>query len=201
MQIILASQSPRRQELLRQIGITDFITRPAKGREYLDPDLSPSQTVCALAQQKAQEILPTTATHDLVIAADTVVALEGQIFGKPADARDAARMLRVLSGREHQVYTGVTLATRERISTRYAMTAVQFRSLTEDEITRYIATGEPMDKAGSYAIQGLGSIFVQRIAGDYFNVVGLPLCLLAEMLAEFGIPLCAEAALRNEDCG
>ena len=197
MSIILASQSPRRRELLGQMGFTDFIIRPAQGEEIADPSLSPARLVEALSRQKALEVASSAAPEDLVIAADTVVAIDGQVLGKPHSQEEALSMLSRLSGREHTVYTGVTVCRGEEISTDHAATQVKFRSLTEQELLSYIATGEPMDKAGSYGIQGLGGLLVEGIQGDYSNVVGLPVCLLGQMLLPFGVDALALASQKE----
>lgn len=187
MAIILASQSPRRRELLGQMGITHFIVRPAQGDETAEPNLSPAQLVEALSRQKALEISAGAASEDVVIAADTVVVLDDRVLGKPKSQQEAAEMLTALSGRTHTVYTGVTVASGPRIVTEHEATLVRFRSLSPKEIAFYVATGEPMDKAGAYGIQGYGSLLVEGIVGDYFNVVGLPVCRLGQMLRRFGI--------------
>ena len=194
MSIILASQSPRRRELLGQMGLTDFIIRPARGEEVVDPALTPAQLVEALSAQKAAEVAASAGSDDLVIAADTVVAIDGKVLGKPHSTDEAAAMLSRLSGRAHTVYTGVTVRRGEATLTRHEATDVRFRTLTADEIAAYIATGEPMDKAGSYGIQGFGALLVEGIAGDYSNVVGLPVCCLGRMLKEFGVDALALAA-------
>jgi septum formation protein len=123
----------------------------------------------------------------LVIAADTVVTLDGRVLGKPADEEEAKQMLSLLSGRRHEVYTGVTLAKGATSRSEYEVSAVWFRDLLPDEIEAYVATGEPMDKAGAYGVQGLGSLFVSRIEGDFYNVMGLPVCRLGQMLPSFGV--------------
>lgn len=187
MAIILASQSPRRRQLLEQMGFTEFIVRPAQGEEIADPSLSPDALVEALSRQKALEIAAGANEDDLIVAADTVVAVDNRVLGKPRSPEHAFEMLQSLSGREHTVYTGVTVCRGEQILTQHEATAVRFRSLTEEEISAYIATGEPMDKAGSYGIQGRGALLVEGIEGDYFNVVGLPVCRLGRMLAQFGV--------------
>lgn len=193
MAIILASQSPRRRQLLEQMGFTDFIVRPAQGEEIADPKLDPGALVEALSRQKALEISAGAASQDLIIAADTVVAVDGQVLGKPHSTQQAREMLSALSGREHTVYTGVTVCRGEQILTQHEATAVRFRPLTQAEISAYIATGEPMDKAGSYGIQGRGALLVEGISGDYFNVVGLPVCRLGRMLIQFGVDALAWA--------
>ena len=151
MAIILASQSPRRRQLLEQMGFTNFIVRPAQGEELADPSLDPGALVEALSRQKALEISAAANGEDLIIAADTVVAVDGQVLGKPHSTQQAHQMLSALSGREHTVYTGVTVCRGDQILTQHEATAVRFRPLTAQEIDAYIATGEPMDKAGRSA--------------------------------------------------
>ena len=187
MNVILASQSPRRRQLLEQMGFTNFKVCPAKGEETADPGLTPAQLVEALSRQKAAEVAAGAAEDDLVIAADTVVSIDGRVLGKPHSTQQAARMLADLSGREHTVYTGVTVRRGDQILTRHEATQVRFRPLTQEEIAAYVATGEPMDKAGAYGIQGRGALLARGIDGDYFNVVGLPVCLLGQMLLRFGV--------------
>ena len=187
MAIILASQSPRRRQLLEQMGFTDFLIRPAQGEELADPNLDPGGLVEALSRQKALEISASADPEDLIIAADTVVAVDGQVLGKPHSIQQAHEMLSALSGREHIVYTGVTVCRGGQILTQHEATTVRFRPLTAQEIDAYIATGEPMDKAGSYGIQGRGALLVEGISGDYFNVVGLPVCRLGRMLTQLGV--------------
>ena len=194
MEIILASQSPRRRELLETMGIRNFVVRPTFGDETAPKHLRPAGLVERLSRQKAEEALTTAGPTDVIIAADTVVAVDETILGKPVDLDDAARMLRALSGREHTVYTGVTVRCGDRMLTEHEATSVRFRALTEEEISAYLATGESMDKAGAYGIQGFGSMLVSRIRGDYFNVVGLPICRLSQMLAQFGVDAMSLAA-------
>lgn len=187
MSLILASASPRRRELLSRFGVP-FTIDPAAGPELAPEGADAAAAVMALSEAKARE---TAGRHpgDVVIGADTVVELDGVILGKPRGEADAFRMLRSLSGNEHRVYTGVTLVRgAERIS-EAEMTRVFFRDMTDDEIRAYIATGEPMDKAGAYGYQGVAGLFVERIDGDYFNVVGLPLCRLGRMLKTMGVAL------------
>ena len=188
MNLILASASPRRRELLEGLGLKLTIC-PAKGEEHPEPGLSGGETAKRLSRAKCLEVAAAAGEDDVVIAADTVVCLDDEILGKPADAADAARMLRALSGRDHRVFTGVTVARGDRVLSDFEETAVHFRALSEREIEAYIATGEPMDKAGAYGIQGRASLFVRGIEGDYFNVVGLPLCKLGQMLNELGVDL------------
>ena len=187
MNVILASQSPRRRQLLGQMGFMDFQIRPAQGEEVADPGLTPAQLVEALSRQKAEEVAAGAGGDDLIIAADTVVSLDGQVLGKPHSKEQAVQMLTALSGRAHTVYTGVTVRRGAQILTRHEATQVRFRPLTAEEIAAYVATGEPMDKAGAYGIQGRGALLAQGIDGDYFNVVGLPVCLLGQMLLQFGV--------------
>lgn len=191
MSIILASQSPRRRQLLGQIGLDHFIVRPARGEEIMDPALSPAQLVEELSRQKAREVAGASDPGDLVIAADTVVAIDGRVLGKPHDREEACAMLSALSGREHTVYTGVSVCRDDRMLTQHEATQVRFRPLSPREIQAYVDSGEPMDKAGAYGVQELGALLVEGIRGDYFNVVGLPLCRLGQMLSQFGVELLA----------
>ena len=193
MAMILASQSPRRRELLGQMGFS-FTVRPAKGEELAHPELTPAQLVEELARQKALEVSAEAASDDVVVAADTVVAIDGVVLGKPRDKAHAAQMLSALSGREHTVYTGVAVKRGETLLVEHETTQVRFRPLTQREIDLYIQTGEPMDKAGSYGIQGCGALLVEGIRGDYFNVVGLPICRLGRMLAQVGEDALAQCA-------
>ena len=187
MRIILASQSPRRRELLAQMGITKFDILPAQGEEVADRTLPPHLLVEELARQKALEVAAQVTQDDLVIAADTVVAIDGQVLGKPSSQAHAMEMLTSLAGREHHVYTGYTVCYQGTILSGHEDTAVRFRPLTREEIAAYVATGEPMDKAGAYGIQGRGCVLVEGIRGDYYNVVGLPVCRLAQTLAQLGV--------------
>lgn len=185
-QIILASSSPRRQEMLRNLGL-DFIIHPSGADESVDDGLKPSEVVELLAVRKAADVA-SEYTEGLVIGSDTIVVLDGQVLGKPLDEQDAFRMLAALQGRNHSVYSGlavIDVSTGNR-KTGHVETKVSMRPLSEQEIRAYIATQEPMDKAGAYAIQGIGSLFINGIEGDYFSVVGLPVRLLAEYLDGFG---------------
>ena len=189
MKIILASASPRRKELLGLMGLS-FEVCPSTADEHI-PLCEPADYVSSLSLLKASEV---ALKHPgaLVIGADTVVVSEGEIFGKPKDQLDAVRMLRQLSGNIHSVYTGVSVVRGDENGilyedTRVTSTQVWFRDLDDEEIERYVLGGEPMDKAGAYAIQGQASMMVDRIEGDYFNVVGLPVCLLGEMLKRAGV--------------
>lgn len=177
--LVLASQSPRRQDLLRQAGIP-FIVVPAAVNEDPLPGEDPRVHVERLAREKALAV--SAAPEDTVLGADTVVVVDGQILGKPRDAADAARMLRLLSGREHQVITGICLRQGDQLVTDAETTSVRFVPLTEDDIRDYVASGEPLDKAGAYAIQGLASRFIDRLEGCYSNVVGLPLARVRQRL-------------------
>ncbi len=187
--IILASKSPRRRELLKQMGIEDFKVTAPNVDESVEPGLPPADIVEQLSLRKATAAANRAGPNDLIIAADTVVALDGNVLGKPRDEEDAFAMLSALSGREHHVYTGVTVLRGGERVTRHEETAVAFRDITPEEIRAYIATGEPMDKAGAYGIQGLGALLVSGIRGDYCNVVGLPVFRLGRMLSGLGVDL------------
>lgn len=200
MKIILASGSPRRRELLERMGIAQFEVLIPNADESLTPGLAPALQVEQLSVRKARAAARLAGGDALIIAADTVVCLDGAILGKPADEEDAFRMLSALSGVCHQVYTGVTVLQGERALTRHRETGVRFRALTPEDIRRYIAAGECMDKAGAYGIQGLGALLVEGIQGDYYNVVGLPVACLAGMLNQFGVDclrLAAESTKAN----
>ncbi len=187
--LILASASPRRRELLSQLGLPFEIFAPQLDETPGPAEVDPAKLVERLAREKAaagRRAFPAA----VVIAADTEVALPGQrVFGKPANAEDARRMLGTLSGREHQVSSGVCVWTPERSATRTVVTRVRMRPMSGDEIDWYVATGEPLDKAGAYAIQGKGAIFVAAIEGSWSNVVGLPMAELTAMLSELGVVL------------
>lgn len=174
--MILASASPRRHELLEAAGIP-HVVRPASVCEERRRGERPRAFVRRLAEEKANAALPLT-SGDVILGADTVVVLDGDVFGKPEDDEHAARMLRLLSGREHSVYTGICIVAGDRRIVDVARTRVRFAKLSEDEIHDYIRSGEPRDKAGAYAIQGLASKFVVSVAGCYANVVGLPVSLV-----------------------
>ncbi len=201
--LILASASPRRRELLTQAGFT-FEVRPAHVNEDVKPGEDAIAYVTRLAREKAQAVFDQMSgggvdsdshpfakrgrkdgapSDDLVVlGADTTVEVDGQILAKPVDAADAARMLRLLSGRTHRVITGVAVVTKSRTEVAAEVTGVRFVTLSDAEIAAYVATGEPMDKAGAYAIQGRAGRWIPRVEGCYFNVVGLPLALVATML-------------------
>ncbi len=189
MQLILASQSPRRRELLGLFGIP-FAVRVADIDETMDPAKPPFDEVARVSRCKALAI--PRQERDLVIAADTIVVVEGRVLGKPRDEADAFRMLRLLSGRDHQVMTGVCVlcGKEERVFTE--VTDLHFRDLTDAEIRRYIATGDPMDKAGSYGIQNGAALFCEKMNGDYYNVMGLPVCRLGQVLKELAPELMGE---------
>jgi len=180
--LVLASASPRRQELLRNAGIP-FEVQPADISE--DPQPGEAAKDCAerLAREKALAVAGQR-PQDCVLGADTVVVVDGQILGKPADPADAPRMFRFLSGREHQVITGVCLVASGQRSVASETTSVTMSEISEKEITDYVASGEPMDKAGAYGIQGIASRWIPRIEGDYCNVVGLPVALVWRMLRQ-----------------
>ena len=181
MEVILASQSPRRKELMGLFHIP-FTVRVSDADETMPPELSPAEAVALVSRRKA-EAVPRQG-DDLVIAADTIVVLGDEILGKPKDPEDARRMLRLLSGRDHQVMTGMTLLRGEQALVCTEITDIHFRPLSDREIDAYIATKEPMDKAGSYGIQGGAALFAERLVGDYYNVMGLPVCRLGQLLRE-----------------
>lgn len=185
MKLVLASSSPRRQELLRALGL-DFEVLPSELDERLEEQLPPDQMVETLAAMKAQEVL-SIRPDAVVLGADTVVSIGGHILGKPSGKLEAARMLRQLSGRVHEVYTGVALLSNRHTEHFCEKTRVRFYELSNDLIERYLATGEPFDKAGAYGIQAYGSVLVKGIEGDYFNVMGLPVARVARSLESFGI--------------
>lgn len=193
--LILASASPRRRELLSMLGLPfEIIT--SNVAEDLPPGVTPEEAVRWLARLKA-EVVAETLPAGIVIGSDTEVVLDGQLLGKPADRADACRMLRLLRGRAHRVISGIAVfdaAARRSGATSHVTTTVFMRDSTDAEIEAYVATGEPMDKAGSYAIQGRGGALVERIEGCYTNVVGFPLCEVAALLEGFGIAPGAEAA-------
>ena len=185
--IVLASASPRRQELLRRIGITEFDIRVPEAEETYPEGLSPRQIVEYISREKADAAVKLCGADEIVITADTMVFLDDARLGKPTDEADALRMLTALQGRHHTVCTGVTVRQGDHTVTESQETEVIFRPATQRELLAYIATGEPMDKAGAYGIQGKGSLLVEGIRGDFFNVMGLPLLRLSRMLEQFGI--------------
>ena len=180
MEIILASQSPRRRELLERMGIKNFRIVTPDIDEHMERELPPEELVCRIS------------------AADTVVALDGAVLGKPADELEAFKMLSTLSGCRHQVYTGLTVLRGEERHTVSEETTVAFRELSEEEISCYIQTGEPMDKAGAYGIQGFGALLIEGIQGDYYNVMGLPVCRLGGILRQLGVD-CLRLAAGERD--
>ena len=187
--LILASASPRRHELLTAAGIPHTVLT-ADTDESLPAGILPQDAVQMLSARKAAAVLPLAPAGSVILAADTVVALDGKILGKPRDTEDARRMLSALSGSSHHVYTGVTLTDGEKTVTAFGETAVKMRKISPEEMDAYIATGEPMDKAGAYGIQGRAALFAMGIDGDYANVVGLPVSLVGEILRkDFHFPL------------
>ena len=191
MNIILASASPRRRELLERMGLR-FTVRTADHDETMDLTADPEAEVRRVSELKARAVEQLCEKEDLIIAADTIVVCQGKILGKPADEAEAYEMLRLLSGREHRVITGLCVL-KDGISYCHSeVTHLSFVELTDQQIRAYIATGEPMDKAGAYGIQGKASIFVPGIRGDYYNVMGLPVCALAQILGKCGILLPAQ---------
>lgn len=185
--IVLASGSPRRQELLRRIGVTEFDVRVPEVEESCPAGLTPRETVEYISREKADAAARLCTEDEIVITADTMVFLDGQRLGKPADEADALRMLTALQGRRHTVCTGVTVRQGGRSVTESEATEVCFRPASEAELRGYIATGEPMDKAGAYGVQGKGALLVERLDGDFFNVMGLPVLRLSRMLGQFGV--------------
>lgn len=180
--IVLASGSPRRQELLQRIGITDFDIRVPETEESYPEGLSPRQVVEYISREKADAAAKLCTADEIVITADTMVFLDDARLGKPSDEADALRMLTALQGRHHTVCTGVTVRQGSRAVTGSEETEVIFRPASQRELLAYIATGEPMDKAGAYGIQGGAALFCEGLTGDYYNVMGLPVCRLLEAL-------------------
>ena len=189
MNLILASASPRRKELLSLFGVP-FSIRAADIDEAMDPAKAPYDEVARVSRLKA--LATEREAGDVVIAADTIVVCGGEVLGKPRDEEDARRMLRLLSGRDHQVMTGVTVLHGADAVTFTEVTDLHFRPLSEKEVCRYVATGEPMDKAGSYGIQGGAALFCTGMTGDYYNVMGLPVCALGEVLKKTAPELMGE---------
>lgn len=191
--IILASGSPRRAELLRQIGISFEVISSDK-EEPAPISQMPEDFVVKTASFKCENVLSELLKdrcnlNKIVVAADTAVCIDGEILGKPRDSKDAREMLRRYSAREILVYTGIFVAKCDLSSAGYEMTKVRFAKLSESDITSYVASGEPLDKAGSFAIQGLGAQFIESIEGCYYNVVGLPLALLRRLFLEIGFEI------------
>lgn len=190
--LVLASASPRRQELIALLGLPVQIV-PSLVEEDTPDHWSPSEIVEGLSKRKAlavkEELAGQSEGSSIIVGSDTIVVLNGEVMGKPRDAEEAEQMLRQLAGQVHEVYTGVTCIRQSdaKTVTSHRVTKVRMRKLSEGQISRYVATGEPMDKAGAYGIQELGSVLVDSIEGCYFNVVGLPLSLLAVLLEQFDI--------------
>jgi len=181
--LILASASPRRHEILRTAGFLHTV-RPAQADETIAPGTPPHLAVEILSARKASAALADRKENEIILAADTVVSLNGVILGKPRDENEARTMLHALSGSAHEVFTGITLTDGTRTVTAHERTVVRMRTIASGEIDAYIASGDPMDKAGAYGYQSLAGIFVTAIEGDYFNVVGLPLCKTASVLRD-----------------
>ncbi|UCZ52090.1 Maf family protein [Bacillus shivajii] len=179
---ILASQSPRRKQLLEQVQLPFKVVK-SEIEEKVDPALSPDELVASLAWQKATDVFSRD-ENQVVLGADTIVSIGGKVLGKPKNELEAKEMLKHLSGQKHQVYTGVAIRSQEHNFTFFEKADVQFYELDESEIESYIASGEPFDKAGSYGIQGLGATLVEKIEGDYFTIVGLPVARLVRALKE-----------------
>ena len=186
MNLILASQSPRRRELLGLTGL-DFIVRVADIDETMDPKKAPFDEVARVSRAKALAV--SREADDVVIAADTIVVCGGEVLGKPKDEDDAFRILSLLSGRHHEVMTGMTVVCGSKTITHTEVTKIHFRQLHPDEIRAYIASGEPMDKAGAYGIQGGAALFADQMEGDYYKVMGLPVCALGMILRSLGLPI------------
>ena len=187
--IVLASGSPRRRELLARIGITDFDGRVPEVEESFPENLTPQEVVEYISREKAEAAAALCSEDEIVITADTMVFLDHQRLGKPQDEADALRMLTALQGRHHTVCTGVTVRRGAEVITESETTHVYFRPATQAALRAYIATGEPMDKAGSYGVQGKGALLVEKLDGDFFNVMGLPVLRLSRMLKRFGVEL------------
>ena len=186
MNLILASQSPRRRELLGLTGL-DFTVRVADIDESMDAAKAPFDEVARVSRLKALAVA--REPDDVVIAADTIVVCGGEVLGKPRDEEDAFRILSLLSGRQHEVMTGMTVLRGDEVITHTEVTKIHFRELLPAELRAYIATGEPMDKAGAYGIQGGAALFADQMEGDYYNVMGLPVCRLAMILRSLGLPI------------
>ena len=191
--IILASKSPRRHEILNLAGYAHTVM-VSDADETLPPDVSIVEAVRELSVRKAEAVLSELMNEGgredfVIVAADTVVEFEGEIFGKPRDEDDARRMLRAMSGKGHFVHTGLTVTDGERTVSETVTSTVIMRNITNDEIEGYIASGAPMDKAGAYGIQGTAGAFVSSVEGDFFSIMGLPMCRLSEILREYGIGL------------
>ncbi len=200
--VVLASQSPRRRDLLTLVGIA-HVVRPADVDESVRPGEAPDAYVERLAREKAQAVAAVVGPESVVVAADTTVVVDGQILGKPGDAAEARAMVARLAGRTHEVFTGMAVrrGSPAREAAGVERVRVTFRALGDGEVAAYVATGEPMDKAGAYGIQGYGATIVERIEGDYFAVMGLSLVRLVALLAEVGVAYAFGGALRPSDAG
>jgi len=195
--LVLASGSPRRREILAALGLT-FTVRLPDPEETIVPGESPESAVLRLAEQKADSV--SVAPSELVLAADTVVVLDGDLLGKPVDDHEAIEMLMRLSGRSHEVFTGLALRVERRTVSMVTRTEVTFRSFDRVECEAYVATGEPLDKAGAYGIQGFGSALVERIHGDFFNVMGLPVATLLRLFDSLGYRYAYGRVVRDRPC-
>lgn len=189
MHLILASASPRRKELMGLFRVP-FSIQVADIDETMDPDKSPFDEVARVSRMKAEAVL--RQPEDVVVTADTIVVCDGRVLGKPHSEQEAFDMLHLLSGRDHQVMTGMTVLHAGQAKTVTEVTQLHFRALSDGEIRSYIATGEPMDKAGSYGIQGGAALFCTRMVGDFYNVMGLPVCRLGELLREMAPEMMGE---------
>jgi septum formation protein len=197
VRVVLASQSPRRRDLLTLVGVAHEV-RPADVDESVRPGEAPDAYVRRLAGEKARAVADALGDPGAaVVAADTTVVVDGEILGKPADAAEARAMVRRLSGRAHEVYTGMAVVRGPRAADAVERVAVTFRALSDDEVAAYVATGEPMDKAGAYGIQGYGATIVERVEGDYFAVMGLSLVRAVALLAEVGVGYAFAAGARG----
>lgn len=199
--LVLASASPRRRELLRQMGVT-FSVQVSDIDETQRVDESPVDYVQRMALEKACHVagrLKQPAVSPVVLGADTIVVVQDRVLGKPTDRDDALRMLQLLSGRTHEVLSAVAVARGERLKAALSCTRVKFRKLVDAEMLAYWNTGEPRGKAGAYAVQGLGGMFVKRVEGSYTGVVGLPVFETAELLRQFGVPTGLQSGLARED--
>lgn len=188
MTIILASKSPRRKEILETMGV-DFVIDVADADESVEDTLSPVEAVCEISKRKAKAVSQRHNGEDcIIISADTIVVIDGKIIGKPRDEEDAFNIIKSLSGRTHEVFTGFTVCGKGKTETDFEVTQVKFKELCDDDIRRYVATKEPMDKAGAYGIQQKGNLFVEYIHGDYYNVVGFPISKICVTIRDlFGI--------------
>ena len=186
MEIYLASKSPRRKELLERMGL-EFTVRAVNTNETMDPFRHPSDEVARVSLEKAKAVQPHCMPDDIIISADTIVVCDSLVMGKPHSESEAFSMLRRLSGRDHQVMSGLTVLHGDDCENLTVTTTLRMRTLSDEEIRAYIATGEPMDKAGAYGIQGRGALFVAHLDGDYFNVMGLPMLRLSRILSRFGV--------------